>query len=219
MTDSNDTIYYPKFRWPVSGWWFTVVGAVAGLAVLMFPGLSLLCDRQRFYVCLLLIVVPSGIILLSHSTRCVGVFIKRALRYGRLTQAITSLEQRLGAAQRSLTALLQERQQRNAYEIAYCYAFNHRTFVALRRKRGRAPTVGSDVAVIEQDSSALIGEFRVQKDSDRYHICELVGYIDALWLGNVKQHGTQHSEPPPEVVAWVLPGGIGEEHDGSEEEN
>jgi hypothetical protein len=219
MTDSNDGLYYPKFRLPVSGWWFTVVGTVAGLAVLMFPGLSLLSDGQRFCVFLLLIVMPGGIILLLHSTRCVSVFIKRALLYGRLTQAITSLEQRLGASQRSLTALLQERQQRNAFEIAYCYAFDHRTFVALKRKRGRSPTVGTDVAVIEQDSGALIGEFRVHKDADRYHICELVGYIDALWLGNVKQHGTQHSEPPPEAVAWILPGVIGEEHDGSEEEN
>lgn len=219
MTDSNDGMYYPKFRWPVSGWWFTVVGALAGLAVLMFPGLSLICDRQRFYVCLLLIAMPGGIILLLHSTRCLCVFIKRALSYERLKQAIVSLEQRLGAAQRSLTALLQERQQRNAFEIAYCFAFDHRTFVALIRKGGWVPTVGSYVAVIEQDSGSLIGEFRVQKDFDRYHICELVGYIDALWLGNVKQNGTLHSEPPPEAVAWVLPGAIGEKNDGSEEEN
>jgi hypothetical protein len=219
MTNSNDSIYYPKLRWPVSGWWFTVVGAFAGLAVLIFPILTLLCDRQRFYVCLLLIVMPGGIILLSHSARCLNIFIKRALHYGQHKQTITSLNQQLGEAQRLLIALFQERQQRNSFEIAYCFAFEDRTFVALRRKKGRAPTIGSDVTVIDRDSGALIGKFRIQKDSKQYLICELAGYIDALWLGNVKQHGTQHSEPPPEAVAWVLPGTIGEGNDGSEKEN
>lgn len=219
MTNSNDIIYYPKLRWPVAGWWFTVVGALAGLAVLIFPGLTLLYGRQRFYVCLLLIVMPGGIILLLHSVRCLNTFIKQALQYRQLTQTITSLNQQHGEAQRLLIALFQERQQRNSFEIAYCFAFEDRTFVALRRKRGRAPTIGSYVTVIDRDSGALIGKFRIQKDSNQYLICELAGYIDALWLGNVKQHGTQHSEPPPEAVAWVLPGITGEENYGSEKEN
>jgi len=219
MTNSNDSIDYPKLRCPVSGWWLTAIGAFAGLAVLIFPSMTLLNVWQRFYVCLLLIIIPGLIILLFHSAQCLNVFIKRALRYGQLTQAIISLNQQLGEAQRLLVVLFQERQQRNAFEIIYCYAFEDRTFVALKRKKGRAPVHGSNVTVIDQDSGALIGKFRIQKDFNQYHICELAGYIDALWLGNIKQHGSQHSEAPPDAIAWVLPGTIGEENDGSEEEN
>jgi len=219
MSDSNNGLHYPQLRWPISGWWFTVVGAIAGLAILMFPSLSLLNDIPRFFVCLILIILPVAFILLSHIARCIRVCIKRASRFEQQSLEIRSLKERLGAAQRALAVILQQRHKQNTFEIAYCYAFNHKTLIALRKKQGRKPTVGASVTVIDQGNGALMGEFRVYRDSGKHFTCELVGYIDVLWLGYVKQHGAGHSEPPPEAVAWVLPGAKGEEIDDSEEKN
>ena len=204
MAETGTKLAYPGFRWPNSGWWFTVIGALAGLAVLAFPGLLQLTGRQRLAVCAVLIVVPACIIVSYHCARCVRVFIRRALQYERLRELIVSLNTRQEAGDRLCNALLQERENRNAFEVAYCYAFGDRTFIALRTKRGPGRSAGAEVRVTDRESGALMGVFRLTRKCDGHYLCELVGYMDALWLGNVKKHGSQHSEPPPEAIAWIL---------------
>ncbi|MCX5638178.1 MAG: hypothetical protein NTX52_10890, partial [Planctomycetota bacterium] len=103
--------------------------------------------------------------------------------------------------------------------IAYCYGYGQRTFIAIRKKRGPAVSTGVDVRVFEQSSGGLLGEFRILNEIDGHYVCELVGYMDALWMGYVKQVGSQHSIPPPEALAWVLVKNIGETNERSEEQN
>lgn len=213
MPRPQNRLDYPRLRWPASGWWFTAVGTLISVALVLFPGVTGLTGRNRLVLILLLISVPGAIVLSLHVTTRARVFVRRALRYGAFQDAIESLEGQLGAAERSLSSILEERKRRNAFGVAYCYGFENRTFIALRKKKGPAVTPGAEVAVVEQGSKSLLGKFKVLKDDGSYYVCELDGFMDALWLGHVKQSGAQRSEAPPEAVAWVLPETNGESNE------
>lgn len=102
-----------------------------------------------------------------------------------------------------IDALRQERGSRNIYRIRYCYAYDDRTFIALRKKPGRALTVGTRMVVVDTADNTVMGYFVVRR-VDEHYVCERDGPMDGLWLGNVKQHGTGHSEAPPEAFAVAI---------------
>ena len=66
MNRAQDQLEYPQFHWPAPGSWFTVVGALAGLALLVFPGMAKLSTNGRLVIFVLLVSAPAVVILVIH---------------------------------------------------------------------------------------------------------------------------------------------------------
>lgn len=58
--------------------------------------------------------------------------------------------------------------------------------------------------MFDTETGCVMGEFCLARQTDDHYLCERKGYMDALWLGNIKQHGSQHSEAPPEALAIAI---------------
>lgn len=197
-------IPYPRFAWPRSGWWFTVLGALAGICVILYPDISHLSLVHRFAIAFGLSVLPGVLLILLFAARTLSVFCRRAISYKTLLGQISVLEDKLGSTQLAVRWLLQERQNRNAYLIAFCYEYENRTFIALRKKRGRTLSEGQKITVVDTRTDDVIGHFTLTRQENDHYLCERDRYMDALWLGNIKQYGSQHSEAPPEALAIAI---------------
>jgi hypothetical protein len=202
-TGTQNNIPYPRFAWPRSGWWSTLLGAFAGIAVILYPDVSHLTFVYRVGIAAGLIVLPGLLVILGFAGRIVFVFCRRAAGFQNLLNQIMEVEKKLRSTQLIVEWLLQERQNRNAYSIAFCYAYGNRTFIALRKKRGRTLSGGQKIVVVDR-TLGVIGEFALTRQEDQHYLCERNGYIDALWLGNIKQYGSQYSVPPPEALAIAM---------------
>jgi hypothetical protein len=213
MTDRSQKVEYPHLTWPSSGWWFTVIGALIGLGILLFPSITELALPRRVAIALLLLLIPTFFILIRYISQIASVFCRRANRFDTHLAYMKSLREKLVSAQSTISDLVYERQNRNAYAISYCYCYNDRTYIALRKKRGVNIEEGARVAVVDFKTGSVMGDFRGIKDADDHFLCQKEGYMDALWLGNVRQHGSQHSEAPPEALAIVISSKMGDEND------
>ncbi len=213
MTDRSQTVEYPHLTWPSSGWWFTVIGALAGLVILVFPSITELALSHRVAIALLLLLIPAFFILIGYFIHVATVFCRRANYFETHLSNIQALTEKLITAQSIISDLIYERQNRNAYTISYCYCYNDRTFIALRKKHGVSLGVGLKVTVVEPETGSVIGNFRGIKDDNDHLLCQNDGYMDALWLGNVRQHGSQHSEAPPEALAIVISSTMGDKNE------
>lgn len=211
MSKALQDIPYPRFVWPRPGWWFTVLGTLVGVAVLVFPDLSSLGITGRCAVAAGLIAGPGLIIALIFMMRIALTFCRRAVGFKKLLGQIVEIKERLVSTEFTVLRLVQERRNRNAYSIAHCHTYDNRTFIALRRKRGRKLSVGQKITVVDCDGPSVMGHFNIIREDGEYYVCELQGYMDALWLGNIKQHGSQHSQAPPEALAIAISEETGDE--------
>lgn len=188
-------------------------GALAGLGILLFPSITKLALLHRVAVALLFALFPAFLILIVYLTRALTIFWRRANHFNTHLVEIESLADQLELAQSTISGLIRERQNKNAYTISYCYCYDDRTFIALRKKRGANVIPGARVIVVDSETGSVMGYFRCIKDANAHFLCQKDGYMDALWLGNIRQHGSQHSEAPPEGLAVVISTKIGDEND------
>ena len=209
----RSAISYPSIAWPRSSWWFTVLGALAGIAVILYPDTARLSIVNRIAVAAGLFILPAVLISVVFALRVVFVFCRRANAFEGLAGQIKALEEKLQSTHLVLGFLIQERENRHAYSVAYCYTYEDRTFIKLRKRRGPTLSEGQKVTVIDSRTSSVIGYFTITRQENEYYLCERDGYIDALWLGNIMQHGSQHSEAPPEALAIAIYEKRGDQHE------
>jgi len=192
---------YPRWKWPASSWFLTAIGTFVALALVIFPGMTGNPWAQRIVAAFMIVFLTTLPVCLPYVVRVSWVFCRRALHWGAMLNVLKELSDKLDITQNVLRSLLQERRERNAYRIAYCYDYQDRTFIALKNRPGPTVHVGARVIVVDEE---IIGEFKTIEEVDGYYRCEKDGYIDALWLGSIKKSGSQHSEAPPEARAYVV---------------
>lgn len=204
MIKSAREIVYPRLAWPRTGWWFTVLGTLIGITIVLYPDITSLKLTHRVAIAVGLIILPGLMVILLCLAKVIIVFFRRAVNFDALLTEINGLEQKLESAQFAVGRLIQERANRNAYPIVFCYTYENRTFIGLRKKKGPTISDGQKVTVIDTQTGYVMGHFCVMRQTDDHYLCEREGYMDALWLGNIKQHGSQHSEAPPEALAIAI---------------
>jgi hypothetical protein len=204
---------YPRFVWPRSGWWLTAISTLAGIVLVLYPPLASLGLVRRIGIVLVLIVVPAFVVVVPRVVGKLIVFARRALDFDMHLTEIDELKQRVEVANLAIVDLIRGIANRHAYRVAYCYAYQNRTFIALRKKRDSDLSLGERITVVDEQTGSVMGEFQVTEEVDGDYRCERVGYMDALWLGNIKQHGGTHSEAPPEALALVTSSITGDEND------
>ncbi len=189
-----------------------MLGALAGIAVILYPDLTHLSFVHRFAIAAGLSVLPGVLFTLDLAVRIVFVFSRRAIRFDNLLVQTMMLKEKLQFTELAVGLLLQERRNRNVFSIAFCYTYEKRTFIALRKKRGATLSEGQKIVVVDTHTQGVIGCFTVRQE-DQHYRCERDGYMDALWLGNIKQSGSQHSEAPPEALAIAISEKRGDENE------
>lgn len=199
----HQRIVDPALRWPTSGWWFTVIGALIGVVFLVVPKFIELPLLARLLVFGALVFVAVVLHILLHAWRLNRVFARRARAYGAVVTSLDETTFKLDRANSVINELVQERQERNSFQIAYCYFVDDKPMIALERKRGVRLKVGDTLAVIAPDLGVL-GTFDVIDDAGRQCRAVSSGPMDALWLGSMKQAGAIHSEPPLLALAMRL---------------
>jgi hypothetical protein len=204
----------PVLRWPPSGWWFTIIGALIGAALLLAPDSIRLSFPKRLLVCVALILTPAVVLVLGHICRRDRAFVRRARAYGALVTSLDEANVGLDRANSVINELVLERQERNSFRIAYCCVLEGKPMIALERKRGVRLKVGDSLTVIAPDLGAL-GTFEVIDDAGKQCRALSAGPMNALWLGNMKRAGAAHSEPP--LLALAMRFSV--EEDGDDRKN
>lgn len=148
-------------------------------------------------------MAPAGVLFLLHVWRVDRVFARRARAYGEVVTLLDETTFKLDRANSVINELVQERQERNSFQIAYCYFVDDKPMIALERKRGVRLKVGDTLIVIAPDLGVL-GTFEVIDDAPKQCRAISSGPMDALWLGSMKQAGATRSEPPILAVAMRL---------------
>lgn len=204
---------YPKFKWPTVGWVATIVAALVALSLFLFPEATRFPLYCRFGAVIGVLLLPTLLIGSVYAIRVAGVFCRRALCYHVLLGRIEILKQELDSTQLFTRLLVEERQGRNVFQIDYCYAYDMRIFIALKKKRGAKIAAEAFISVVDRKTGSTKGEFTVSEVHNTHYLCEKAGFMDAVWLGYVKQQGTNHSEPPPDVLAFAWPITTGDQDD------
>lgn len=197
-------IPYPRFVWPNSGWWFTVIGAIAGLAVILYPDISDFELMPRIIISVCFTVCPAVLLLLAFILRYLIAVTNRARALTDAQEKVRALESDLLATRDVVRALLLERSNRRAYTIVHCYIYADRTFIALRKRTGPTLMENQRIAVVDTQTSAVMGHFIYRRTEGENYVCEQDGHMDALWLGFIRQAGTQYSVAPPEALAFAI---------------
>ena len=204
MTKDARKIGYPRFAWPRSGWWLTALGTLAGIAFFLCPDVTKLKVAHRGAIAVGLGILTALLVVLAHLVQAIVAFCRRAANFDALLTEINGLEEKLQSTQFAVGKFIQERANRNAYAIDFCYSYENRTFIGLRKKRGPTLSDARKIIVVDAQTDSIMGHFFVTRQTDDHYLCEREGYMDALWLGNIKQHGSQHSEAPPEALAIAI---------------
>jgi hypothetical protein len=153
------------------------------------------------------------VLVLVHTCRRVRADALRARGHSALVASLDEAYVELDRANFVINALVQERKERNSLRIEYCYVFDDRPMIALKRKRGFRLKAGDSLIVVAQDIGRVLGEFEVTEDAGDRYLARSSGPVDALWLGYMKQAGTARSEPPPYALAMRL--SVEEDADGT----
>jgi len=213
MSQDSGQLDYPRFHWPTSGWWFTVLGVVLSLGSFIFPPVAGASLWSRACFSLTVVVIPPLVIAALYCAKAAKVFCRRALCYGGNMRKISLLQERIEVAQCTVVGLVAERQARTPLTIDYCYTSGEQVIIALRKKPGPALRCGAGVAVIDLQTGSVMGSFKMVRERDGRYLCRLDGYMDALWLGDIKQHGSQRSEAPLDAIALAFVPTVGDGDD------
>jgi len=213
MSQSRGSDHYPRFKLPRFWWLIQVAGALVGLFLLLFPDVADLELPSRIGFAAGAIILPLVFAVLVHLARVLVVFLRRASCYDVHTTEIEELRERVKHLQTFVTWLIQEGQDRNAFLIDHCFAYDARTFIVLRKKPRTQLAVGTQVVVVDMQTGAAMGEFQVSEQDGRGCHCELKGHVDALWLGHIKENGNQPSQVPPEWRAIARSRTTGDENE------
>jgi hypothetical protein len=197
----------PEPGWPPwirrdSGWYFTLIGGIATVLLLLMPQLSGFDFAGRIAAAIFVLVFTLlfSIWLCAANALQSGYCKLRA--YDRLYTRYSTANEALSHATELNRRYALERAQ---YELVQVLWYDETLFIQLRKKPGPPLELGAAVAVLDSTDGALMGRFRISEVKQREYIARADGYLNALWLGFVRQSKQSVSPPPPNTVAVIVP--------------
>ncbi|MBI1311935.1 hypothetical protein GC176_11635 [bacterium] len=194
---------YPKLLTPTAGGVATAIGTVLGVVVFLRPETGSWELSTRIGVAIGVAIVPFALWGVSHLWRCTLVRTERLRDYDALHEAHRQASESLQQATDTISLLMRERQEVRTLRINYCYTYDSKVLMSLRRKAGFKPEVGSAVIVLGRNDGQVYGHFRITEDNGESYTATAQGNIDPLWKGYIVQNGAGRSEAPPESIAVV----------------
>jgi membrane protein implicated in regulation of membrane protease activity len=172
---------WPIWKWPNSGWVWTVAGALLGAVVLVLPSVSNLALHDRLSLAVCLIIAPFVLVALAHAVRLVLTALFRVAAYGDLhresSERILELEKQLTRHQQAITELLDERQRWKAVDLVYCFMQGLNSYVAIAKNHAHALEKGEKITVIDE-SGGVMGTFVVCDEKTHMYIAKSNGDMD-----------------------------------------
>jgi hypothetical protein len=194
---------WPAWKWPDSGWIFTVIGAIFSALVLAFPDMTKLNGRERLALAAAAALSTFAFILLRYVAAIASTATRRALSYGELSLVSASTSAELSKTRSLCSELLRERQSLRRFQILYTFIHADEAFIALKHKEGIKLQIGQKLAVADT-KGACRGTFRIMTTDNSEYRAKSLGDMDAIWLGWAKLAGAAHSEPPVGSTALAL---------------
>ena len=201
MTNPPPELKIPRYSWPTSGWWATIVGTLIGGIVFLAPDTIELPILSRVLLFLAIAILPAAMILIGTWFHRLLVFYRRATNYESAILAFSDIQTELDKNSQLTNLLLQERQSTRAFKIEHAYLYNSVAYIALNKKPGFTADPGDILTVVDQSNGKHLGDFEVTELKPKHYIARALGDIDALWMGYIVQNGASPSAPPPESLA------------------
>lgn len=197
------TYPWPVWKWPESGWVWTVLGSIIAILVLAFPDLTKLTGRQRFEIAATAVLATSGYVLLRYVGRVATTAVCRALAFDRLSYLHDATAAELRRTKRLASDLIRERESLREFRILYTFVHEEAPYIALARKPGIKLVIGQRLVVADPDGS-FRGAFDVVEERAREYLARCAAGMDPVWLGYARLAGAAHSEAPVGATAILL---------------
>ncbi|TWU61112.1 hypothetical protein V7x_54240 [Crateriforma conspicua] len=201
MDEDAPELEYPKYQWPTSGWWFTIVGTLFGGIVFLAPNAIDMPILSRVLLFVAVAIAPAAVIFASTFLRRFVTFFRRGKNYEIALSNIAQLRDEISRGTQLTNLLLQERQNTRALQIEHGYYYDNYAYISLHRKKGFAVAVGDVLTVVDQTNGRNLGDFQITELKPKTYVGKATGDIDPLWLGYIVQTGTTPSAPPPDSLA------------------
>lgn len=195
---------WPSFRWKDSGWWFTVSGTTAALLFFLVPRGAALDVRGRLLVCFSLLLAPSGLLLLRYLASAAKMIVVRIFYYSKVYALFEQSLARAAALEQHLSEYVGDQ---TRYEILAVQWHRERgdVYLVIQKKSGKPRDIGAWFTAYDRSDGRLMAELEIIEVRDRGYLAKVNGYIDPLWLGEVRDRDMPEIPPPPEVWAYIRP--------------
>ena len=204
MVQPPTKINWPIWNWPTSGWAFTVLGSLLGGLLLAFPTVTTLEVRYRIVLLIILAILPVVVLACVHALNICSTFFRRGTEYITLLGLIDEYSTELNNSNQIVSGFLAERQEKRSLTIDYCYFYEPNAIVVLHKKRGFSVDVGDILTVVDTDEGRLLGTIEITVVNSNGYTAKIIGDVDALWMGHIRNTGAGHSYPPPTALAFLL---------------
>ena len=177
---------------------------VATLAFFVAPGMMELDTRRKLLVSLILLASPTPLIVLRYALAIVWMFGQRVYYYEQLYRM---LELRVGTNDTLSRHLSDSIENWPRYEILKVHWFRERSemYILIRKKRGKQPDIGATFCVYDTHyGRPMAFSEMIENRGDGYY-SRITGYIDPVWLGEVRKLDLPELPPPPAVSACLGP--------------
>ena len=155
MEHPEHDLDYPPYRWPQSGWWFTLAGFLIGGLLLLSPKSIDLSLTYRLIIFATLSAVPALFIFFVTLARRLRKFWQREKRVPALVEKISDLNSELQNSYRLAGQLITERQNTRAFQIENCFCVNDEPCISIFLRNGIALEVGDELHVVDQELSLI----------------------------------------------------------------
>ena len=195
---------WPRWTWGESSWWLTAVGAIVGILVLAFPSIT----SHKLWVRLILlafcVLLPALILLLIYSAKVIMIVTKRLRSYNDLYKNLEQRSEELIRSQDIILNLFQELTSRNRFEIDKVLDYDNNLYIVLKKKRGAKLSVGNTLAVLDLSDGTVMGIFEVIEVRAKEYRAKSASFVNAVWLGFIRQSGSTESAAPPHTTAILV---------------
>jgi hypothetical protein len=198
MTTKEKKTEWPKWQKWESAWWFTFIGAICGLVLLVFPSLIDAPLWIRLIVVIGMVLLPLVISSVRYLFQISSVILSRVHNYSNL---YTMFEQ----SSRVILSLMKQLIAIRGFEIDRVSNYNHDLYITFKKKKGITLQQGDLVSVIDTREGIIMGSFQITEIRENEYRAKNSGYIDPVWRGYIYQAGKAESVPPPDTIAIHLP--------------
>jgi len=199
-----DEIALPSFKRPDSGWWFTTIGAIVAIALIIAPKSVNFSLAARITLVLVFIFLPAVWASLAFAVSSFTQMVRRSFAYPRVYETVSSITMELEQSKLLINALMLERENHRSLTVAYCFMFRDSACISLNRKRGFRVKTGDRCTVVDQENGQVLGRFVVIEVRPESYIARAEDHVDPIWLGYMRQAGTAHSSAPPNAAAIFI---------------
>jgi hypothetical protein len=195
---------WPRWTWQGSSWWLTAVGAIVGLLVIAFPSLISHQLWIRLTLALICCLLPTALLLVIYSAKALVVGTSRLRSYDELYKKLERRSEELIQAQETILYLSQELTSSRRFEIDKVLDYANNLYIVLKKKRGAKLSVGNTLAVIDFSDGSVMGVFEVTEVRAKEYRAISTSFVNAVWLGFIRQSGRAESAAPPHTAAILM---------------